>query len=360
MSSDGFTNTSGMAMDGIASFMSLPYLRPTKENLAEEEVKAAFVGVPYEGGNISNIFRSGVSRGPRAVRGASTHLTHYNWELDMDIVAHYNLRDCGDVPIVHTDAVQTRAILEEFTGDLLDAGVLPVFVGGDHSIPVPIGKALSKRTEGKMGFLVLDSHLDTAEDMNGDPFTNCSLHPRFLEFGNVEPQNIAIIGHHGNSIRPNEVAWIEEHGINVYFQNDVWERGIEAVVTEALDRVWDGTESVYVSFDTDVVDAAYMPGTCSSEPGGLTSRELLKAARLIGARGYQLIDVVEHAPAWDNNEISARLIVYFIINALAANAWHDNSGLDYGVSCIESATTTPERGAVAARQAREDVGATAS
>jgi agmatinase len=353
MDANGQSTPSGMTMDGIASFMGLPYLKPTKENLAAEKVRAAFVGVPYEGGNISNIFRSGVSRGPRAVRAASTHLTPYNWELDMDIVAHYNLRDCGDVPVVHTDAAKTRDILEGFTDNLLDAGVLPVYVGGDHSIPVPIGRSLSARTSGKMGFLVLDSHLDTAEDMDGDPFTNCSLHPRFLEFGNVEPQNIAIIGHHGNSIRPTEVAWIEEHGINVYFQNDVWERGIESVVNEALDRVWDGVDTVYVSFDTDVVDAAYMPGTCSSEPGGLTSRELLKAARLIGARGFHMLDAVEHAPAWDNNEISARLVVYFIINSLAANAWHENSGLPYGTACVQSATTTPKRGAVAARQAAE-------
>lgn len=332
-----------MTMEGIPTFMGLPYVAPEEDALAAEGVKGAFVGVPYEGGNISNIFRPGVSRGPRSVRAASTHLTPYNWELDMDIVAHYNLRDCGDLPIVHTDAVQTRAVLEQYAGMFLDAGVLPVFVGGDHSIPVPIGRALSKRTEGKMGFLVLDSHLDTAEDMYGDQFTNCSLHPRFLEFGNVDPKNIAVVGHHGNSIRPNEVAWIEEHGINVYFQNDVWENGIEDVITDALDKVWDGTESVYVSFDTDVVDAAFMPGTCSSEPGGFTSRELLKAARLIGARGFQVVDVVEHAPAWDNNEISARLVVYFLINILAARAWHDNSGLADGVACVESATTTPYR-----------------
>jgi agmatinase len=336
-----------MTMEGIATFMGLPYVAPKPDALAAEGVKAAFVGIPYEGGNISNIFRSGVSRGPRSVREASTHLTPYNWELDMDIVAHYNLRDCGDLPIIHTDAEQTREILERYTGEFLDAGVLPVFVGGDHSIPVPIGRALSKRTEGKMGFLVLDSHLDTAEDMYGDLFTNCSLHPRFLEFGNVDAKNIAIVGHHGNSIRPKEVAWIEEHGVNVYFQNDIWELGIEHVINDALDKVWDGTDTVYVSFDTDVVDAAYMPGTCSSEPGGLTSRELLKAARLIGARGFDMVDVVEHAPAWDNNEISARLIVYFIINILATRAWHENSGFAKGVACVESPTTTPYRRAMA-------------
>jgi arginase family enzyme len=179
--------------------------------------------------------------------------------------------------------------------------------------------------------------------MNGDKFTNCSLHPRFLEFGNVDAKNIAIVGHHGNSIRPDEVSWLEDHGVNVYFQNDIWESGIEDVINDALDKVWDGTDTVYVSFDTDVVDAAYMPGTCSSEPGGLTSRELLKAARLIGARGFDVVDVVEHAPAWDNNEISARLVVYFIINTLAARAWHENSGLAKGVACVDSPTTTPTR-----------------
>jgi agmatinase len=258
----------------------------------------------------------------------------------MDIVEHYTLRDCGDIPVVHTDGAQTRALIEQYAGELLDADVLPVFVGGDHSIPVPVAHALSERVE-RMGFLVLDSHLDTSDEMYGDRYTNCSIHPRLLEFGNIQPENIAIVGHHGNSIRPQEVDWIKKSGIHVYFQNDIWERGIEAVIEEALDHVWKDVDAVHVSFDVDVMDAAYLPGTTSSEPGGLTSRELLKAARMIGSRGVQMLDVCELAPPWDTKEISTRLVVYYLINILAANAWHENSGKPVGESCIESPTRTP-------------------
>jgi agmatinase len=331
----------GLAMEGIRTFLGLPYVAPTKENLSEAGVRAAFMGIPYEGKNLANIFRAGCSGGPRGVRESSTHLTPYNWELDTDIVSHYNLRDCGDIPVVHTDGDQTRELIERYTADLLEADVLPVFVGGDHSIPVPVAHALSKRVD-RMGFLVLDSHLDTSEEMYGDRYTNCSIHPRLLEFGNIDPKNIAIVGHHGNSIRPQEVDWIKEKGINVYFQNDIWERGIEEVINEALDHVWRDVDAVHVSFDVDVMDAAYMPGTTSSEPGGLTSRELLKAARLIGARGVDLLDVCELAPVWDSNEISTRLVVYYIINILAANAWHEKSGLPMGEAAISSPTQTPD------------------
>jgi agmatinase len=323
-------------MEGIATFMGMPYIEPTPASLGREGVRAAFLGIPYEGGNNANIFRAGTSRGPRAVRHSSTHLTSYNWELDVDVAAHYKLHDCGDIPVVHTDGEQTRELIEKYTGDLLDAGVLPVLVGGDHSIPVPAARALSKRVD-RMGFLVLDSHLDTADEMYGDRFTNCSIHPRLLEFGNVRPENIAIVGHHGNSIRPQEVGWVRESGINVYTQNEIWERGIEAVIEEALDRVWDGVDAIHVSFDTDVVDAAYMPGTTSSEPGGLTTRELLKAARLIGARGVQLADVCELSPPWDDHEISARVVVYYIINLLSANAWHEKSNKPLGVAALAGA-----------------------
>jgi len=233
--------------------------------------------------------------------------------------------------------------METAAGAILDAGAVPVFVGGDHSIPVPLARALSSRVTGQMGVLVLDTHLDAANEIDGDRFTNCSLHPRFIEFENVEAKNIAVVGIHGNAMQRDELDWARDNGINIFFQNDVWELGIEVVMREALDRVWDGVEAAYVSFDTDVVDAAYLPGTCSSEPGGLTSRELLKAARLIGARGLRQFDVSELSPPWDNNEISARLVVYFIINMLAANAWHEQSGASAGVSCIDSATRVGAR-----------------
>jgi agmatinase len=331
---------SGAAMEGIPTFLSLPFVPPRTADLLSQNVRALFLGAPYEGGTISHIFRPGSGQGPRGMRLASTHLKHYNWELDTNIVDHYNLRDGGDIPVSPVDSQLTRDSIEFSVGEVLDAGAIPIVVGGDHSVSYPCAAAVAKR-HARVGVLVIDSHLDSAEEAYGHRFTHASLYPRLVEHESIVPQNIAIVGQHGNSVRQKEVNWLREHDVKVYFQNEIWDRGIDAVVTDALDRVWDGVDAVYVSFDTDAVDAAYMPGTCSSEPGGLTARELLRAARLVGARGLTQLDVVELAPVWDPSQISARLAIYFIINALAANAWHERSQLAPGQSCVSSGVETP-------------------
>jgi agmatinase len=106
----------------------------------------------------------------------------------------------------------------------------------------------------------------------------------------------------------------------MYPMREVKERGPEAVIKDALDRVWDGVDGVYVTWDTDSVDAAHAPGTTEPEPGGLTSHEILEAARIIGERGFTALDNVELAPIYDLSGITGKLVWCVLAEALYANA----------------------------------------
>ena len=171
-----------------------------------------------------------------------------------------------------------------------------------------------------MGYLAIDAHMDAGYSVDGEKETNCSGVARASELPNVRPENVAIVGVRG-SLNPRE--WLElirERGINMYPMREVKERGIEPVLKDALDRVWDGTDGVYVTWDTDSCDASCAPGTTEPEPGGFLSREILEAARIVGERGFTAFDNVELAPIYDLSGITGKLVWCVLSEALYANA----------------------------------------
>jgi agmatinase len=171
-----------------------------------------------------------------------------------------------------------------------------------------------------MGYLAIDAHMDAAYSVDGEKETNASGVARASELPNVRPENVAIVGVRG-SLNPREwLQLIRERGINMYPMREVKERGIEPVLKDALDRVWDGTDGVYVTWDTDSVDASHAPGTTEPEPGGLTSHEILAAGRIIGERGFTAIDNVELAPIYDISGITGKLVWCVLSEVLYANA----------------------------------------
>jgi agmatinase len=171
-----------------------------------------------------------------------------------------------------------------------------------------------------MGYLAIDAHMDAGYSVDGEKETNCSGVARASELPNVAPENVAIVGVRG-SLNPREwLDLITERGINMYPMRELKERGVEPVLKDALDRVWDGTDGVYVTWDTDSVDAAYAPGTTEPEPGGLTSHEILEIARIIGERGFTAFDNVELAPIYDLSGITGKLVWCVLAELLYANA----------------------------------------
>jgi agmatinase len=304
---------------GVISMLGSPHV-PT-DQVAESGAKVAFLGVPYDGANVC-IGRPGSAMGPQGLRIASQEYFSWSFEWDIDLREAYGLVDCGDTRIAVGNAVRTHEHVEADVARILEAGALPISIGGDHSLPIPCARALSKflGPDKRMGYLAIDAHMDAAYSVDGEKETNASGVARASELPNVRPENVAIVGVRG-SLNPREwLQLIRERGINMYPMREVKERGIEPVLKDALDRVWDGTDGVYVTWDTDSVDASHAPGTTEPEPGGLTSHEILAAGRIIGERGFTAIDNVELAPIYDISGITGKLVWCVLSEVLYANA----------------------------------------
>jgi agmatinase len=176
----------------------------------------------------------------------------------------------------------------------VDAGALPIVLGGDHSIAEPDIRAVARR-RGALGLIHFDTHTDTGREVFGVELSHGTIMLRLVEQGFVDPDRYVQIGLRGYWPGESELAWQRERGITSFFMHDVRDLGIRDVVGRAL--VIAGGGPVFLSVDVDVLDPAYAPGTGTPEPGGMTSGDLLWACREIGARADLAgMDVVEVAP----------------------------------------------------------------
>ena len=259
MAPSGKKQAFGPMAHGIISMLGAPHV--PADQIEGSDARLAFLGVPYDGANVC-IGRPGSALGPQGLRIASQEYFSWSFEWDIDLREAYGLVDCGDTRIVVGNAVRTHENVQADVTKILKGGAIPIAIGGDHSLPIPCARALSDflGEDKRMGYLAIDAHMDAGYSVDGEKETNCSGVARASELPNVRPENVAIVGVRG-SLNPREwLDLIRERGINMYPMREVKERGVEAVLKDALDRVWDGTDGVYVTWDTDSVDAAYAPG----------------------------------------------------------------------------------------------------
>ena len=237
--------------------------------------------------------RPGARFAPRAIRAASSppgaHL-----EAGVDAFSQLRIVDFADAPVVPADAERSHAAIEETVGQVVAAGLLPIMLGGDHSITEAEVRACAA-AHGPLGLLHFDTHTDTGKEVFGAERSHGTPMYRLVEAGLVDPERYAQIGLRGYWPGEPEFRWQAERGITSFFMHDVRERGIRAVMADALARVGDGP--AFLTVDVDVLDPAYAPGTGTPEPGGMSSVDLLWACRescqdleLVGA------DVVEVIP----------------------------------------------------------------
>jgi agmatinase len=272
---------------GLLTFGGLPYT----ENPSElEGIDVAIVGAPMDD-LVSN--RPGARFGPRAIRAASSskgpHL-----EVKVDAFADLRMADFGDAPVVPGDARRSHDAIEATVAQVLAAGAIPIVLGGDHSIAEPDIRACAGK-HGPVGLVHFDTHTDTGTEVFGLELSHGTPMYRLVEERFVDPTRYVQIGLRGYWPGAAEFDWQSEKGIRSFFAHDVRGVGIEAIVEQTLEIVGEGP--VFLSIDVDVLDPAFAPGTGTPEPGGLTSAELLWAARTVTA-GLEVVgaDLVEVIP----------------------------------------------------------------
>ncbi len=273
---------------GLLTFGGQPYTEDPAE-LAGFDV--AIVGAPMDD-LVSD--RPGARLAPRAIRAAScppgAHL-----EAGVDAFTALRVVDFGDAPVIPADPGVSHAAIEATVGQVLVAGVLPAVLGGDHSISEPAIRACAG-VHGPVGVVHFDTHTDTGAEVFGVERSHGTFMRRLVEAGHVDGRRYAQIGLRGYWPGEPEFAWQAGHGITSLFMHDVRDLGIREVVRRAVAAV--GAGPVYLTVDVDVLDPAFVPGTGTPEPGGMTAVDLLLAVRTVAAE-LELVgaDVVEVIPS---------------------------------------------------------------
>ena len=269
---------------GLLTFSGMPYTQDPSELMG---VDVAIVGAPTDD-LVSD--RPGARFGPRAIRAASAppgpHL-----EVGVDGFAELRVVDFGDAPVLPADPLRSHEAIEATVGQVLEAGALPIVLGGDHGIAEPDIRACAA-VHGPVGLIHFDTHTDTGREVFGVEVSHGTPMYRLVEAGHVDPRRYVQLGLRGYWPGEPELGWQAERGITSIFMHEVRDDGIQPALARALAVVGDGP--VFLSVDVDVLDPAFAPGTGTPEPGGMTSAQLLWAVREIAAK-VELVgaDVVE-------------------------------------------------------------------
>ncbi len=274
---------------GLLTYAGSPY---TEDPAELEGVDVAIVGAPTDD-LVSD--RPGARFGPRGIRAASCppgpHL-----EAGVDAFEQLRVVDFGDSPVLPADPAGTHEAIERTVGDVLDAGAIPIVLGGDHGIAEPDIRACAAR-HGAIGLVHFDTHTDTGSVVFGVEVSHGTPMRRLVEAGHVDPGRYMQIGLRGYWPGEEEFGWQRDQGIASIFMHEVREDGIAAVVERTVEAVGDGP--VFLSVDIDVLDPAFAPGTGTPEPGGMTTAELLGACRSIAERleivGAEIVEVIPTA-----------------------------------------------------------------
>jgi agmatinase len=292
---------------GAATFLGLPY-RPELATAPDfGALDVALIGVPMDLG-VTN--RAGARLGPRAVR-AVERIGPYEHALKIAPSLHVRAADIGDVPMKSRFSLEgCHADIEAFFSSVRAANVIPLAVGGDHSITYPILKALGK--DRPVGMVHIDAHCDTAGVFEGSKFHHGGPFRQAVLDGVLDPERSIQIGIRGGA----EFLWefSFESGMTVLHTEEVVDMGVPAVIARAREVVGDGP--TYVTFDVDGIDPGFAPGTGTPEVGGLSPREALAILR--GIAGTQIVggDVVEVAPQYDATTNTAHVAAQMLFTEL--------------------------------------------
>jgi agmatinase len=310
---------------GPTTFGNLPWIVDPAE-IAARKVDVAIIGAPFDD---AVTHRPGARFGPRAIREAQYTAGSIN-SLQVGIEPYEVLEvvDAGDANIVPTQIGRSHAMIYRKVEAVARTGTIPIVLGGDHSITWPSATAVANvRRPTRIGMVHFDAHADTAPDSWGQLAGHGSPMRRLIESGAVLGRNFVQVGLRGYWPSQDVLEWMRQQGLRYHFMTEIEERGAEAVIDDAIAEALDGADSIYLSIDIDVVDPGLAPGTGTPEPGGLLSRELLRAIRrIVAAVDLAGMDIVEVSPPYDWAEATAMIANRAALEAISSLARKRHEG----------------------------------
>ena len=303
---------------GLATFRKLPLVL---EPVELRDADVAIIGAPVD--DLAT-HRPGTRFGPRAIRsssegGGTPRAPHM--DLGIDPFNELRVVDHGDASVAPGRGTDNHAVIKEAVARVTEAGAVPVILGGDHSISYPNIAAVAERYEqGALAVVHFDAHADTATDLWGVKYGHGSPFRHLVDEGIIRGDRLIQIGLRGYWPHPEEFEWMRSAGIRWHRMEQIVDTGIDAVVNSVLYETRDA-RALFLSIDIDCLDPAHAPGTGTPEPAGMTTRELLRAVRLLVVeRGLVGMDVVEVSPPYDHAEITAIAADRVVLEALSALA----------------------------------------
>ncbi|MFN2288528.1 MAG: agmatinase [Chromatocurvus sp.] len=274
---------------GPATMMRLP----TQSTAAG--LDAAFIGVPVD---IATSNRPGARLGPRQIRDESRMLRPYNMATRAAPFDSLQVADIGDVPINTFHLPKTVDIISDFYDEVIGHDCIPLSLGGDHVITLPILRAITRK-HGPVGLIHIDAHADVNEHMFGEPIAHGTPFRRAQEEGLLAAERVVQIGLRGTGYSPQDFDWCRQQGFRVVTAEECWYRSLEPLMTEVREQMGDGP--VYITFDIDGLDPSVAPGTGTVEMAGLAASQGLEIVR--GAAGLNVVggDLVEVSPPYDTS-----------------------------------------------------------
>jgi agmatinase len=288
---------------GISTFLRLPHITPP------EELEIALIGIPFDGGTT---YRPGPRFGPRHVRAQSAIIRPWNPILKLNPFAKYRVADFGDLPVNPLSIEDTFRRIEQGITPVLDAGARCLCVGGDHSISLPILRAVAKK-HGPVCLIQFDAHNDLWDEYFGSKYSHGTPFRRAFEEGLLQDGGVLQVGLRGQVYGEGDFDFARAHKVRMVTAEEFHKKGMAPVLRhlKAFRR-----KPVYITLDIDSVDPAFAPGTGTPQVGGFSSAQILELVRAL--RGLDIVgaDLVEVSPPYDNGELTSLLAANLLFELL--------------------------------------------
>ena len=277
----------------VATFFRLPIIKDLNQ------LDYCLCGVPWDGGTTN---RPGARHGPREIRNASSLVRLYHPISLKSPYDKFNIAYIGDCPVNPADLHDSLKKIEKFYLSIIESKTIPLSIGGDHLVSLPILRALGKKEP--LGLFQFDSHSDTWDSyFGGYKYTHGTPFRRAIEENLIDPKKYVMIGIRGSLYDPNDMKWARQQGITIITIDEYYEMGFTEVIKIVKNTL--GDTQAYLTFDIDGIDPTFAPGTGTPEVGGFSVREAQLIIRELNTINFVGADVVEVSPPFDVNNMTS-------------------------------------------------------